>query len=236
MHTLLLSYFCTLLSRWKKDENRKIVQKKGKQVLEFLAIKRNAKWEMRLVRFGVFSSSPPLLNCINWVTRSLRELSINKPRFFQGIVLSLTVSLQRSSKIRKRYISCLSIATKTNCICPFRLCYGYVLRRNNFKKKIVVGYLSNRTHFLWYGLTSVITHARCWENTRKACKLSAEGYKLLSSSSIREFWNSVIRSGEQRFLWEKGQVSKLFCSWAFPKSLFVLSMAQGLDDFFVWVY
>ena len=47
------------------DENRKIVQKKGKQVLEFLAIKRNAKWEMRLVRFGVFSSSPPLLNCIN---------------------------------------------------------------------------------------------------------------------------------------------------------------------------
>ena len=55
MHTLLLSYFCTLLSRWKMDENRKIVQKKGKQVLEFLAIKRNAKWEMRLVRFGVFS-------------------------------------------------------------------------------------------------------------------------------------------------------------------------------------
>lgn len=65
MHTLLLSYFCTLLSRWKMDENRRIVQKKGKQVLEFLAIKRNAKWEMRLVRFGVFSSSPPLLNCIN---------------------------------------------------------------------------------------------------------------------------------------------------------------------------
>ena len=47
------------------DENRKIMQKKGKQVLEFLAINRNAEWAMRLVRFGVFSLFPPLLNYIN---------------------------------------------------------------------------------------------------------------------------------------------------------------------------
>ena len=37
-------------------------------------------------------------------------------------------------------------------------------------------YKSNRPHFC--GFTSVITHLRCWENTRKACK---------SLASVRDF-------------------------------------------------
>ena len=30
----------------------------------------------------------------------------------------------------------------------------------------------------FYGFTGVITHAGCWENTRKACKSQAEGLLL----------------------------------------------------------
>ena len=43
-------------------------------------------------------------------------------------------------------------------------------------------YLSNRPHFYWF--TGVITHAGCWENTRKAYQSRGEGEWFTSLCSV----------------------------------------------------
>ena len=40
-----------------------------------------------------------------------------------------------------------------------------------------------------YGFTGVITHAGCWENTRKACKSRAEGEWFTSFSIDKSSWS-----------------------------------------------
>ena len=38
----------------------------------------------------------------------------------------------------------------------------------------------------FYGFTGVVTHAECWENTRKACKSRAEGKGLGKFSTVMQ--------------------------------------------------
>ena len=58
-----------------------------------------------------------------------------------------------------------------------RFCFAlYIFTAYRFE------YLSNVHPF--YGFTGVITHAGCWENTRKACKSWAEGKWFPSFSSV----------------------------------------------------